>query len=236
MTIRTIPLETLTVLLRRPFEAYTDANGAPIADKDGEQVFVAEATVGGFLTSAYNLNDRPETVRVRVVGDRPDFPVNSAIRLIEPQATAWFVARQRGSDAKSDLTISAKRVEAGDRQDLRMRGGLPAHTAGVGAMFLGQTEDLRADVVFDASGVFTVDGVAEIRLTHQVPASMVGAPIEIEGLTAFYTAPDNVSDRNRAEIVLAATTIREVSSPMPQFGGGRRKPEPTPEPVTVTEG
>jgi hypothetical protein len=132
MTLRTIPLEPVAVVLRRPFELRTDRDGNPLPDeRTGEVVYVAEAVVPGLVTSRYQVDtDRPETVRVKQVGGhRCDAPAGTVVRLVTPRLTTWYTARRGQSDARSDVTIRVDRVEVAAGEVPRTRGGLLAHTA-----------------------------------------------------------------------------------------------------------
>lgn len=228
MSIKSLPIEDVTVVLRRAFEAQVDGNGAPVADKTGQPVYVAEAVVPGSLTSRYNLADRPEAVRIKVVGNCPTMTAPSIVRLVNARVTAWYAPRQRGNDARSDVTITAERVEIATGQTPATRGGLAAHTGGVPFLFLGQHEDV-CDVMACAEGPFTVDGVSEVKCSSVVPVELVGQVVQLVGLRAYFAAPDreDVSARSKAELILSCSSIVRADAAPSTNGRSKR------EPVTV---
>lgn len=238
MSIKTVPLDDLVVVLRRPFEAYSDGNGSPIADKNGQPQYVAEAVIPGALTSRYNLDDKPDLVRVKIAGTQPSMTAPAVVRLIGARLTSWYQPRARGSDARSDVTVTVERVEVATGQAPATRGGLPAHLAGVAAMFLGQNADGIADVMIEASGSFVVDGLAEVRCSSTVPLDLIGQTVRLEQLRAFYAAPDreDVSARSKAELVLACTAIVRADAAPTSNGRAKREPVTVPADPTPSEG
>jgi len=238
MSVRTIPLHDTVVILRKPFTQMQTSEGAPIGDsKTGEPIYVAEAVIPGLLRGSFSLDDSPTAARIKVVGRDPGHAENSIVRLINPKITGWYVPRARGADAKSDVTISAERVEAAPGERPAMRGGLPAHTNGVAATLLDQTHDLTGapqsiSVMFDAADVFQVEGVAEIKCPTVISEAMFMQRVELTGLRAYFVIPDSgdVSQRAKAELILACNGVAPF--PTAHAGNGRK---PRPEPAAETE-
>lgn len=238
MTVRTIPLDPIVCVLRKPFELLTNGETVPLPDrKTGELVHVAEAVVPGHVTFR-GTDDRPTTVRLKQVGGRcPELAANTVIRLLGPRLTSWYTPQARGAAAKSAVTIAVEGVEAAHNGEVpAMRGGLPAHTGGIGAMFLGGTERkvgdrtvYHLDVMFDASGVFAVEGIAEVISSSSAPVELLAQQVTIVGLRAFFTQPDerDVGRNTKAELFLACSGI-ERAGQTPSNGRTRRA-EPTPE-------
>lgn len=233
MAIATILLDQLDVMVRRGFEVRVDAQGRQAVDREGALEYVAEIVVPGHIASAFATdNDRPATIRLRAVGWNPGFAAGTVLRLSgQVTATVWYVARNRGSQAKSNLTITAERIEQAPAGTVPMvRGGLPAvFPADVPATFLGQTEDGRADLMFAAAGPYTVNGMAEIRVASIVPDDLIGQEVVPVGLRAFFTIPDpqDTSARSRSELVLSAAALE----PVVRTNGRSRKADPVPAPA-----
>jgi len=223
MTLRTIPLHDLVVVLRRPFEPLV-VDGSPVGDRrTGEPVHVAEAVLPGLVAGRWATDDRPSTVRLKLLGAAPEpMTAGTIVRLHGPRLTVWYTARGRGRDARSAATVTIDAVALAPGQVPAVRGGLPATTAGVGAMLLGQAGD-TLDVLFDASGAFAVEGVAEVRCSTTVPAELVAQPVVLVGLRAWFTQPDaeDVGSRSKAELILSCSGVE----PAPSANGRTRKAE-----------
>lgn len=232
MSIRSIELaEGLVVPLRRGFEPLVDSNGNPQADKDGQPVFAAEGVVAGKLLGRFADQDGPDLLRIRVVGNNPGHAAGEVVRLSGVcRLSAWYTPRARGSDARSDVTLSAERVEPA-------RGAAPTISGGIAAtlptaMFLGQTADGVCSLMLPPEGLHTVEGLAEVRVASPVPADLIGVDVVPVGLRVFYVAPDreDVSQRSKAELLLRAQALERVGH---TNGRTRGKAEPTPEPTPV---
>lgn len=234
MTIRSVQInEGLVVVVRRGFEQLTDANGVPQADRDGQPVYAAEVVIPGRLISRFADNDQPDLVRLRVVGHNPGHNAGDVVRLGgKVLLTAWYTPRARGSNARSDVTISAERVEAA-------RGSAPSITGGLecslpAGMFLGQDGEGVASLMLPPEGVHTVDGLAAIKVASPVPVELVGADVVPVGLRAFFVAPDreDVSQRAKAELILTAVGLERVGA----TNGRTRKSDPPAEAAEVNAG
>lgn len=239
MTVKTIYLanadhngEPICYQLRKGFQLLAK-DGQPIPDREtGKDVWVGEILVPGLV--AFGLNDRPETINIKVVGG-PDPSIGdlTTVRFEGVvKLTAWYSPRARGNAAKSDLTINAERVVAAPDRTPRVRGGMPAACPDVSATFLGQHNYLDADapgecdVVFAPVDIFAVDGNASIVCTNKVPDDLLMADVRPVGLRAFFRIPDSqdVSQRSKSELILACTSFeRRVAA---NNGRTNRKPEP----------
>lgn len=222
MTIKTVHLAPgLPVMLRRGFEPLTTAEGAPLADRNGQPYYVAEAVVPGRVAGRYGIDaDRPDTVRIRTAGANPGYPdAGTVVRLAgRVTATVWYTPRARGAEARSNLTITAEHLEPTTGTTPAVRGGLPAvFPADVPVILLGQADDGTADLMLAAVGTYTVDGIAEVRCATPVPTELVGAQVAPVGLRAYYVLPDreDVGTRAKAEFILSCTSI----APAPTVNG-----------------
>lgn len=233
MTIKTILIADGTpVMLRRGFQPYMTKAGVPVASQHGEPIFIAEGIVPGLIAGRFATDrDRPEQVRIRVAGTNP--AIDSGVIRLEGQvtATAWYTARERGSAARSDLTITAERVTRTTDRPI-VRGGLPAVLpTDVPCTLLGQTDEGLVDVMFDAAGIYAVDGITEVQLPGHNPMvdDLVGQHVRPLGLRGYFIIPDDqdVSARSRSELVLAADGF-EAAAPA-HTNGSRRRTEPTVE-------
>lgn len=237
MTIKTVQLSELIVIVRRGFEPRLGPNGQPTSDRDGQPEFIAEAVIPGLVGSAAPRSleqAKPELVRLRAVGRNPGFEANSVIRLAgQVTATAWYRARERGSKARSNLTVTAERFELATGQRPAVRGGLPAmFPADVPAMLLGATEEdtpgtsrWLADLMFASAGIYTVDGLAEVHVLNRPADDLIGQDVLPVDLRAYFTVPDeqDASAYSKAELILVASAFEAVRS---TNGKGRSKPEP----------
>lgn len=245
MTIRTLILEPgLVVALRQGFEQLADRDGQPILDTATKApIWVAEALVPGSVRFASAPadgtlpEDRPAQLRLRVIGADPGVS-DGAVRLSGlVKASTWYNPRARGKAARSALTITAERVERAAGQAPTLRGGLPCIVpADVPLTLWGisprTTSRLAiADVAFDASGSYAVDGVAEIMVRQEVDADLIGRRVRPVGLRGFYVMPDaeDVSARSKAELLLVAAGFEAAGQSQQPFNGkGSRKSEPAP--------
>jgi hypothetical protein len=231
MTIRTIHLQPVSVVLRKGFEPHTDANGTPKATKHGEPVFIAEAVVPGRIASRYAIdNDRPDTIRVKVAGHDPGHGAGTIVRLSgRVTLTAWYQPRARGADARSDLTITAERVDLAPNDKPAVRGGLEASLPA--GLFLGQAADGSVDIMLPPADSYVVEGMAELKCTTTLSPDLIGAEVTAVGLRALYVVPDSedTSARSKAELVLVCTGLERVGS----SNGRARKSDPTPEPAAA---
>src|SRR5262245_2611841 len=125
-------------MIRKGFELRTDKTGTPIPDKSGQAVYVAEAVTPGRLASRFGTdNDGPDALRLRVIGSHPGHGPGTVCRLAgRSTISAWYSPRARGSDASSDLTITAERVEAAPDAPFAATGGIAAELPP--ALLLGQ--------------------------------------------------------------------------------------------------
>lgn len=242
MTITTIPLQPLTVVLTRGFEMQRK-DGNPVIDRATEQVvYLAEAQVPGLLEGTFNLNDRPSEARIKVLGWAPQFVEGDIVVLGGAQVTAWYVPRERGNGAKSDITISARIVEKAPNNAMPLRrGGLPATTADkdgelVAARYWGQEFDNDGnatfiDLQFEKRGSFAVDCVAEVRCTTKLAPELIGKLVYPTDLKAFFLAPDSrdVNQRTRSSLVLSCGGLELAPTPA-KSNGKQPRPEPTPTP------
>lgn len=233
MSIKTVHLAPdLVVILRKGFEQLTDANGQPIPDKEGQPVYVAEAVVPGRINSRFAVdNDRPDGVRLRVVGNNPGHGPGSTVRLSgKVTATVWYQARARGNDARSDLTITAERVDAAPGATPVVRGGIPAVLPA--GLFLGQAANGACDLMLPPDGSYVVEGIAEVGCSSTVPVDMIGVEVVPVGLRLMFVVPDreDTSARSKAELVLVCAGWERVGQ---SNGRHRSKPEPSPEPAAV---
>lgn len=232
MAIKTVHIAPdLVVVLRKGFEQLTDANGQPIADKEGQPVYVAEAVVPGRINSRFAVdNDRPDGVRLRAVGHNPGHEAGTTVRLSgKVTATVWYQPRARGNDARSALTVTAERVDAAPGATPVVRGGLPAVLPA--GLFLGQTVNGAIDLMLPATDTYQVEGIAELNCAASLPADLVGSEVVPVGLRLFFVVPDreDVSQRAKAELVLTCAGVDRVQ---PTGGRHRRSdPVPSPEPV-----
>lgn len=235
--VRTIGLaDGVTAVLRRPFERVETADGVPQVDRDGLVVWSAEVVIAGRVLSRFNVdNDRPETVRLRVLGGQPGV-VDGIVRLHEARLSTWYNPRARGSEARSGVTLTAGRVTATEPGAVPViRGGVPAALPdGESLLLLGLSDDGRtADVMFPAAGAQTVDGLAMIRSGAPVPPLLLGQQVRPVGLRAYFTMPDreDVGQRVKAELLLACAALEAVPST-----NGRAKREPVPVAAAPADG
>ncbi|MGE3448702.1 MAG: hypothetical protein AB7H92_14105 [Microbacteriaceae bacterium] len=218
--------EGLVVVVRRGFEPAVDSAGNAQHDKDGQAVYAAEAVIPGKLPSRFADVDGPDLVRLRCAGHNPGSGAGDVVRLSgKVLITAWY-NRQRGSEARSDITVSAERVE-------NARGATPAITGGLPAvlppgMYLGSTDNV-ASVMLPPEGVHHVDGLVAVKVAAPVPVDLVGQDVVPVGLRCYFTAParEDVSQRSKAELVLVAQSLERVAV---SNGRGRRT-DPVPAAV-----
>lgn len=232
MAIKTVHLAPdLVVVLRKGFEQLTDANGQPVPDKEGQPVYVAEAVVPGRINSRFATdNDRPDGVRLRVVGHNPGHQAGTTVRLSgKVTATVWYQARARGNEARSALTITAERVDAAAGSTPVVRGGLPAVLPA--GLYLGQTANGAVDLMLPADGSYQVEGMAELICSTSLPVDLVGQEVVPVGLRLFFVVPDreDVSQRAKAELVLTCVGVDRVQ----HNGRGRKQDQAPAEPVAV---
>jgi hypothetical protein len=237
MTITTVPLEELTLVLRKPF-APIESGGAPVADKHGQQIFMAQAAAPGEVR--FGLDDTPSEIRLKVVGVQPTMPEGSLITITGGKLTTWYNRGQRGAQSRSDVTISAETVQLARPGSVPMvRGGLPAHHEGNTALLIGVNRDgndnpIGIDVMFDATGTFAVNGVCQIRCTAAVPTDYIMRHVVIHDLRAYFSRPsaEDVGQRTKTELILGAAHVTPLEQPA---SNGRRpkdvQPDPEPAPV-----
>lgn len=235
MTVRTIPLQDLTVIIRKPFERLEKDN-VPLSDpKTGQPIYMAEAACGGLLRNTFTpLTDQPTGVRIKILGRECTFPANTPVKLRGAKLTTWYQGRGQGRGARSDVTITVEDVQTSTEAPA-MRGGLPAHIGGVDMMLLGQTfrtvDNTQApdkiDVMFDAAEVFQVEGVAEMFCGQRIPEISYYKKVRPIDLRAYFVVPDSgdVSQRTKSELIMACAAVEEVAA---EHNGNGRKPRPEP--------
>lgn len=238
MALNTIPLDDITVMLRKPFEMLKK-DESPVADnKTGQLIYMAQAVCGGLLSNTFQpLTDQATEVRIKILGQEPRFAAGTMVKLTGAQLTTWYVARAQGNAAKSDVTISCTGVELSN-DGPNMVGGLPANTGGIGVTMLYQTFRTqnststpdKISISFDPEGVFQVTGVTEAVCTNTVDKALYGKKVRPIGLKAYFIIPDSpdVNQRAKAQLVLACSGVEEA--PTAKSNGKHDRPAPTPTP------
>ena len=241
MTIRNITLRTdelAPVLLRRPFEQAMTREKTPAVTQDGQPIHYAEAIVPGLVTGRFSFEPMLGSVRLRVLGSAPG--VGAGVVRLEGRVTmsATYGRGQRMSDRTSHLTITAERVRQTDERP-GGRGFLPAELPVAGVLMDARPQNASepagrwvADLALDATGAYTVEGLAEFVSMIPVADHLIGATVRPVDLRARYTAPDSmdVNQRNRAELLLSCSGFDTVGAP-PSSSSSRRNrvEEPQPE-------
>jgi hypothetical protein len=214
-----VDVERLGVVMLRETPRRLERDGNPVATADGEVIFLGRLIVPGGARTPWAAAPSPLEVRLKTLGSdrglRPG-PVRLGGRV---SLTAWYQRGGRGSDAKSELTVSAQEITPAPGGQVQLAGWLP-----VRLMTPNPSDPLLLLDQVPIDGGFrtylmtpegAVEGLAEVTSTVSV-THLVGKYVTVD-LTAKLVVPDreDVGRSTKSELPLAGTNWQAVDEPKP---------------------
>src|SRR5687768_11231884 len=111
--MRTLLIDTdwLGSVLLREAPRRLERDGSPVTSAEGEPVLRGRLVVPGGAKSAYADNPTPTQVRLKVLGSDRGLQAGVVRLGGRVTVTRWFQRGPRGGNSKSELTVSAERIE-----------------------------------------------------------------------------------------------------------------------------
>ena len=120
-----VDTERLGAVLLREAPRRLERDGAPVTNSDGEALYMGRIVLPGGAKNAYTDQATPREVRIKRTGT--DGGLRPGIVKLAGRCTLtrWYVRGGRGVNAKSELTLSAERVEPAANETPTIAGWLP---------------------------------------------------------------------------------------------------------------